>query len=231
MTHLIKSLAQEDMFRPIRIRRAFAIVGLGCFIAAISAQASVILTMQTVMATAGSTGNSLQITLTNDDPVFSIDVSGFNFLIHSTSPNINFTSALFNTAFPYIFAGNSFDEDNMLPLNTSSGQSLAASDSADNVPTFTTVGPGATFGIADILFDIAPNALNGFDAIVFDTDPANTSVSDQNGMAIQIASFVNGGVITSSVPEPAGQWLMVGGLAFLTLWRQGKNLLRKRFLC
>jgi hypothetical protein len=186
----------------------------GCVVIAVPARAGVILTVQTVAATPGS-GGTLQVTLTNDSATDSIDVSAFNFLIDSTSTDINLDSADFSTILPYIFAGNSFDEDNLLSLNTTSGQSLAAIDGADNPPAFTVVAPGASFGLADVLFDVAPNAALGFRPITFDRDPANTSVSDENGMPITIDAFVDGGVIVS--PEPSPVWLMLGGLPFLAL--------------
>lgn len=184
---------------------------------AVPAHAGLILTIQKVVATPGSTGH-LQVTLTNDSPSASVDVSGFNFLINSLSPDISLDSADFATTSPYIFAGNSFDQDNGLSLNISSGPSLSASDSADNPPAFTVVGPGATFGIADVLYTVSPTAAYAFDAIQFDMDPANTSVSDQNGAAIPIDGFVNGGVLVS--PEPGSVWLIFSGLPFLTMLRR-----------
>jgi hypothetical protein len=211
-----------QMYQAISIRRALTAIAISC-VAAVSARAGLILTISTVMATPGSTGNSLQITLTNDDPTSSVDVAGFNFLIDSTTTDLNFTSAQFSTVFPYIFDGNSFDQDFAVPLNTSTGQSLAAGDSADNPPAFTVVGPGATFGLADVIFDVAADAMSGLDTILFDQSSANTSVSDPNGMAIPIDSFVNGGVLVNggvSTPEPAVIWLMIGGLSFIAVWHK-----------
>ena len=113
----------------VRVRLA-VVAGLICCCLAVPAHAGLILTIQNVVAAPGSAGH-LQVTLTNDDPTASVDVSGFNFLINSLSPDISLDSADFATTSPYIFAGNSYDQDNGLSLNTSSGQSLAASDCAD----------------------------------------------------------------------------------------------------
>src|SRR4051812_15419899 len=67
------------------------------------ANASLVITIQSVTAVAGSTGNGLDITLTNTGPG-SVVIGGHDFLISTVNANITFTQAdVFTTTASYIY--------------------------------------------------------------------------------------------------------------------------------
>ncbi len=119
-----------------------------------SAHADLIVAAQTVAANAGSSGNTLELTLQNTGPS-AVTIGGFSFGVSTSGTDINFTLADINTALaPYIFKGNSLFGPN---INTSTGHSLTASD-LDSDPAGATVSAASTVGLGRLFFDVSPAA-------------------------------------------------------------------------
>ncbi|MGA3241763.1 MAG: hypothetical protein ABSG03_36340 [Bryobacteraceae bacterium] len=181
-------------------------------LAAISMPASgeIIFGIDSAFSSPGSAG-TLEVDVQNTGGS-SIVIGGFNFEIGADS-DIDFTGAGFSTTAPYIFAGDSFDQINSLPLNISAGSSLSAFD-ISNSGDGDTLGAGQTAGLALVTFDVSPTAALGPVTVSFFTDPSDTSLSDQNGDDIPIDSFVNGTI--DVIPEPSGAAMLLLGLG---AWR------------
>jgi hypothetical protein len=184
------------------------------------ARASFILTAQSVSAAAGDVNVPFNVYLKNNGPA--VDVSSFNFEINTASSDIAFQQATTGTTlFPYIFAGNSF----FGPVISTNGpgQTLDVSDIAADPNSFTTIGTGASFGLGEIFFNVAPGAGPEIVPVTFNISGAITSVSDINGN-LQTLDFASGQITVgavSTVPEPATFMLsgIVIGLSALALRR------------
>ena len=181
------------------------------------ARADIVVNVQSVIALAGSTGNSLEVYLTNTGAPVTID--GFAFGLSVPSTDINFTSVTTSTSVDaYIFAGNSlFGPEIDSP--PASGQSVSASDLWGGAGDGFTVGSGATVGLGEVFFDVAAGASGGPLSLSF--IGAETSLSDINGASIAI-STENPATITvpvSAVPEPWSVTLLGLVIAPL-LWRR-----------
>jgi hypothetical protein len=172
----------------------------------------------TVTAAPGSTGNILELVLTNTS-ASSITIDTFDFQITTTDPDITFTGADISTAMaPYIFLGNSFDINNGFPFLISVSP-FHAGDSADN-GVGTTIGVNAVVGLGRVFFNVAPNAAQGGFAIHLTPDPG-TALANQ-GVGIP-ATLVDGEITIASAPEPATLGLLFGGVALM--------FVRRRFRC
>jgi hypothetical protein len=180
---------------------------------AMPASGEVILGINSVFANPGSAG-VIEVDVQNTGAA-GIVIGGFNFEIGADS-DIDFTGAGFSTSAPYIFAGDSFDQVNSLPLNISTGPSLSAFD-ISNSGNGDILGAGQTAGLALVTFNVSPTAALGPITVSFFTDPSDTSLSDQNGDDILIDSFVNGTI--DVIPEPSGAALLLAALIGLGAWR------------
>ncbi len=175
-----------------------------------SASADLIVSAENVTASAGSTGNDLQVTLTNTGSS-AVVIGGFSFGISVNSTDVTFQDALITTTPAYIFAGHSLFGPSIATLT---GQSLVASDEYDSFGSGATVAAGATVGLGDVKFDVAPFPASSFFDVFVDLSP--TSLSDALGKPIPVDSTVNGSISLRSVPEPSAIALgAVGGLAIL----------------
>jgi hypothetical protein len=141
----------------------------------------------------------------------SIVIGGFTFEI-SGDPDIDFTGAGFSTSAPYIFAGDSFDQVNSLPLNASTGSSLSAFD-ISNSGNGDALGAGQTAGLALVTFNVSSAAALGPVTVSFSTDPANTNLSDQNGNPITVDTFASGTI--DVIPEPSAAAMLLAALMAL----------------
>src|SRR6516162_6282580 len=94
--------------------RSVALAGLLALALATNARASLIITVQSVTAAAGSNGNAFDVTLTNTGPS-SVTVGSFTInLVAPASAPIAFTAVNISTASaPYIFAGHSTSGPNI----------------------------------------------------------------------------------------------------------------------
>jgi hypothetical protein len=184
----------------------------GCFLIAAllyaaPARAGLLVAVQSVSAGIGSTGNGFDVTLMNTGAA-PLTVGGFNFTISTADSEITFTSAdISTTTAPYIFAGDSLFGPT---INTTSGQSLAASDLA--ISGGDVVGAGATVGLGHVLFDISPTAALGSFPVVLAPFPG-TSLADSLGNNITINTLTNGQItiIAATVPEP-GSIVLLGSV-------------------
>ncbi len=172
-------------------------------------RADLLLTAQSVSATGADVNDTFDVYLTNIG-ASAVDVASFNFEINTSSSDISFQQATTaTTLYPYIFAGNSL----FGPVISTDGpgQTLDVSDIAATPNSFTVVNPGASFGLGETFFDVAPGAGSEMVPVTFNTNDAFTSVSDQYGN-LQPLEFANGTITVSpvsTVPEPATGGLLV----------------------
>jgi hypothetical protein len=173
------------------------VIALG-FLSVLPARAGVILTIQSVSANQNTTGNSLDVFLTNTGPS-SVSIGGFLFGFQTADTDINFTDVTINTvAATYIFAGNSLFGPDLTGAMT--GQSVSTGDLAAGPAA--TVGAGSIVGLGHVLFSVAAGAVPGAHAVTF-VSPS-TSLSDAAGAPVPINTLQDGSItIASTVPEPS----------------------------
>jgi hypothetical protein len=189
-----------------------------------AAHADFLIAVSSAVAEAGSTGNTLEVDLTNTG-TSAVTFGGFAFGISTSSPSIAFTGATTaTTTAPYIFASDSlFGPD----IATSIGLSLTAADAsalgADSVAA------GATVGLGKVSFDVASGASLGPVTVTLAGYPT-TSLSDNMGNNLPFTGL-NGTIVvvaspSSPVPEPSTLLLFSTGLAFLAVRASGRRRLR-----
>jgi hypothetical protein len=191
---------------PSRPILALALSLIAC--AAAPARADLIVQVGSVVAAAGSTGNGLEVTLTNTGPD-AVSIDGFSFGL-SVDPAVDLTGATTATASPYIFAGHSaFGPD----VATSVGSSLQASDAYDPAGSAAVLASGATVGLGRVLFDVSALA-SGVYTVTLEGFPA-TSLS--LGLDdVPITTLVDGSItVEAAVPEPSSAILAIVGVAAL----------------
>ena len=172
-----------------------------CCLGSLGAWADLVISVESVTADGGSTGNPLDVDLTNTGPS-AVPIGGFSFGVSIANPNVSFTDANTSTAAFYIFTGNSlFGPDLTGPT---SGQSLNTSDIFDIANNGLALDSGVTVGIGHILFDVLAGASPGVFAVSLAAHPF-TSLSDPSGNDVGI-NTLSAGQITiegAAVPEPA----------------------------
>ena len=183
---------------------AVAIVTLGLTVLATEANADLVIGAQSVSANAGSTGNSFEVYLTNTGSS-SVDVAAFSFEISTTSSNINLTGATTSTTDAYIFGADSLFGPE---IDTSTGQTLDASDVFATPSGSTSIGSGSTFGLGEISFDVGPGASPGNYTVSFTPYPS-TSLSDPNGNDLTFSS-ADGTLTVNGAPNRTGAATMAG---------------------
>jgi hypothetical protein len=190
---------------------ALAAVGL-IGIAALG-KASVILNVQSVSDAAGSTGDTLEVTLTNTGTA--ITVGGFSFGLSVGTSNLSFTAVTTGTTTAtYIFNGQSlFGPDISVQPPNLPGQSLKAEDLAE--VSATVVGSGATVGLGHITFNLAAATPAG--GIPLNFIALDDSLADQLGSPIAFSTGTGTVTVTgsASIPEPATFVLVGAALAGL----------------
>ena len=206
---------------------AVAILALGG-----PARADLIITVQSVTANPGTTGNMLEVDLTNTGPAASPAIGAFSFGLSTTNPGITFTGATNATTLaPYIFDGLGLFGPN---IDTSTGASLTASDLFSVIGSGTTIGAGATVGLGKVFFDVAPGTLGGPIDVILASDPT-TSLSDTSfpPNPIEITKLTNGTItVTGSgggggtqIPEPPTLALLGSAGGILAGWRWRRRLI------
>jgi hypothetical protein len=183
------------------------------FLGPASGHASLIFSVQSATAAAGSSGNSFDVQLSNSGPS-AVTIAGFSFGILTANTNINFRDANISTSAPYIFGSNSlFGPDLTGPT---SGQSLSTSDVFAIPLAGSTVGAGITVGLGHILFDVSPSATAGVSPVTLAAFPVS-SLSDPAGNNLVIQSFSPGQItITGTgVPEPSTLATVLAGVALI----------------
>jgi hypothetical protein len=205
--------------------RSWLLAGSAFFLlGSTTTRADGILSAQSVVATPGSSSNSLDIDLTNSGPS-AITIAAFSFGISTANPDISFTDANISTTAPYIFGGNSlFGPDLTGPT---SGQSLITSDIFSIPLSGITLNSGTTVGLGHIIFDVAGTATGGVFPVSFASFPA-TSLSDPDGNDISIDTFLSGQITitTATVPEPSSSLLLLAGIVLVVGARAKRKLSR-----
>lgn len=205
--------------------RSWLLVGSAFFLlGSATGRAGVILSGQSVFAASGSSGNSLDINLTNSGPS-AITIAAFTFGISTANPNISFTDANISTAAPYIFGANSlFGPDLTGPTN---GQSLVTSDNFSIPLSGTTLSAGATMGLGHIIFNLAGTATAGAFPVSFAPFPTS-SLSGPAGNGISIDTFSNGQITitAAAVPEPSFRLPLLAGIVLVTVATVKRKLSR-----
>jgi hypothetical protein len=206
--------------------RSWLIAGSAFFLlGSTTARADLILFGQSVIATPGSSGDSLDIDLTNSGPS-AIMIAGFSFGISTANPDISFTDANISTTDSYIFVGNSlFGPDLTGPT---SGQSLVTSDTFSIPFSGITLNAGTTVGLGHIIFDVAGTATGGVFPVTFAPFPSS-SLSGPDGNNIPIDTLSNGQITitAAAVPEPSSLRLLVAGIVLV----MGAGVKRKSARC
>ncbi len=184
-----------------------------CLLGPVTAWGDVVISVQSVTAAAGSSGNGIDVDLTNSGPS-AVIIGGFSFGISIANPDISFTDANTGTAAPYVFGVDSlFGPDLTGPT---SGQTLSASDLFSVPLAGVTLSAGSTVGLGHVLFDVAPGAAGGFFPVDLTPFPT-TSLSDASGSDIPVSTLLAGSITIPSavVPEPSSTLLLIFGAALL----------------
>jgi hypothetical protein len=172
-----------------------------------------------------STGNALDVTLTNTGAT-AVDIAGFAFQVTASSSSISFTQVTSATAAPYIFANNSFwgpditiYGDPVVP-----GATISAGDNVLVPDSFMSLASGDTVGLGHVLFDVtSPLPGDTTISVVFTggIDIAN-NLSDASGAPIQVSDLISGSITT---PAPSTFVVSIGilflaGLRGAGQWRR-----------
>lgn len=206
------------------ISTAFRMLATLCsltMLAATPSRADLIVQVGSAVAAAGSSGNSIDVTLTNTGPS-SVQLDAFSFGLDVDS-GITLTGA--TTAVPsYIFAGFSTFGPN---ITIDVGPPLTAGDVYDTSlggAGFVEVGAGATVGLGRVSFDVSPLASGSYPVKLLDSF---TSVAFA-GNDVPIDSLVNGTirVTPAAVPEPGSFTLATLGLGALIAFRARTGCVR-----
>jgi hypothetical protein len=157
--------------------------------------------VQSVTAAAGSSGNGIDVELSNLG-LAPVTIGGFSFGISNANSDISFTGATTSTVDPYIFGSDSLFGP--ILAGPQSGQTISTSDLFDIPFSGFTLNAGTTVGLGHVFFDVAPGAAGGpfpVDLASFST----TSLADASGNNVPI-DFLTSGQITitaEAVPEPS----------------------------
>jgi hypothetical protein len=178
------------------------VLAIGFMAAAALGRASLIMNVQPVTYAAGSTGDTLDVTLTNTGPS-GVAIAGFSFGLSVGTSNLSFTGvSAFPTTAVYIFSGQSLfgpTDISVQPPNLP-GQTLEAEDVASI--SASTIASGTTLGLGHVTFNLGAATPPG--GILLSFIAVDDSLSDAAGIPIAF-STVNGSVTvgTAPVPEPA----------------------------
>ncbi len=195
-------------------KTALSILIGGSLLLSVPVKGSSILSIESVSGAPGSTG-TFDVLLTNSGGSPQ-NIAVFNFELTTSDTNITFSGvSTSTTTATYIFPSSFFGPD----ITTfATGQSVEAGD-VDATLIGTNIGPGATFGLGNVSYSIAPGAGNGEIAEIDFAAFPGTSLADSG--ANNVGFSAESGTITaesSSVPESttvplagallAGAWLI-----------------------
>jgi hypothetical protein len=210
---------------------ALALAGLAYGTA--PAHGQMVMGISTNTAVAGSSSNSIDVTLTNEGGS-AVTIAGFQFEITAASSGVNFTDVQTGTlSTSYIFGVNSaFGPDITLPNSMSGnyGQTISAEDNYSVGSAGASIGAGQTVGLGNVIFALSANTPVGSNiGITFNSSYSSLNDPSSNNVAVSFASSQSIG--PTAVPElpPAaliGIGLFVG--AGVQLRRHGLAGLRAR---
>lgn len=190
------------------------LICVATFMAAPQVHADIVLSIQSVTVSAGSSGNGLDVELTNTGPS-ALAIGGFSFGITTPNSSISFTDANVSTSAPYIFFADSlFGPD----IATATGQSLIASDVFDVPFGGASLASGSTVGLGHLSFDVTAGAAPGLFPVTALAFPV-TSLADANGNDVPIQTLSPGTITiqAATVPEPSSLPLLATGIALLII--------------
>lgn len=209
----------HHLLEPSGLTRCLPLFCAAALLFAPVARADFLIGVSSTIAQTGSTGNTVEVDLTNLG-TSAVTFGGFSFGISTSSPSIIFTDATTATTMtPYIFATDSaFGPD----ITTSTGTPLTASDFS--LSSSDAVAAGATVGLGKVFFDVSSGASLGPIAVTFAAYPT-TSLSDAMGNNLPFTTSPGAIVLVSSpvtgVPEPSTLLLFSSGLALLAARASG----------
>jgi hypothetical protein len=192
---------------------------LGLLVAAgtlysVPAYADLILSIEPVTATPGSTGDTFDVLLT-DIGSPGVSIAGFIFEIAASDPAITFTGVFTSTATAtYVFNGNSLFGPE---IDTQTSPSVIAQDLA--LSGFTTLNSGDVVGLGQVFFDVSPAAAAGPITLSFMGGAAGNNLSDPAGNNVAITTLTSG-TINVTTPEPSTFLLILAGTAALWAWNR-----------
>ena len=168
------------------------------------ARAGLVVTVESVPASAGA----FDVIVTNTGSS-AVTINSFSFEVNSTSSQVNFSDATTGTAATYIFDGNSAFGPT---INTTSGQSLQASDFTTDIAG-TSLGGGASLGLGHVDFTVT-GVLSSAVTVTLSAFPITSLGGPPPDNAnIPITTLQSGRISPGSttVPEPSS--LMCAALA------------------
>ena len=206
------------------IRTAFrvcCVLALGAFFAPRAAAAPIVSVQSVAVAPGGTSGSFLvrvSVPLADLTPVM---LSGFTVDLSVAAVN---GAQVVAVGYPagYLFAGNSFNQSNMIPLNGTvlPGPDVFATDAYDT--TFATLAPGATSDLIEVFFTTQPNT--GPNNIVVPVAlGARTDLNDENldtfpfTTANGSITLLGAGGAPAPVPGPPPAVVLGGLLAVLAV--------------
>lgn len=195
-----------------------ALLGVG-LIAALPAQAGLVIAATNSSAIAGSSGNAFDITLSNTG-LSAQDITGFAFQISVTDPDISFNDVLTSTStvLPYIFAGDSFVVINGFPLASLNGPQILNASDLTNSGNAVSLGAGATLGLAHVIFNVANLATPGAPTVTIANDVHTSFAGGPPNFDVVDFTATNGTITiaaASGVPEPSTIVYMLGAVPVL----------------
>jgi hypothetical protein len=193
----------------------------------VPARADLLVTLGSATVLPNSTGNSFNINVTNTgSAIQNIGAFDIQISVNDTDISFNIGATSDATSLTYLFAGDSFDYNDPggpFPFASAcavaSPQCLTASDLSDS-GNGTNLAPGATRGLAHIVFNVANGAALTTATVTLAPFP-NTSFSDKSFTNINFTSTPGTiTVVSVLVPEPS-TWLFLGMVApFVWLGRR-----------
>jgi hypothetical protein len=202
------------------------VIAIGLLGASSSSAGTLGLSLQCVLASSPSTGDSFEVDLTNSTGN-AVVVNSF-FFGFTANANFIFTSATTATTnSTYIFdgIGNSLYAPDI--TSTAGAGFISAGDLWVGLGNGFNIADGATVGLGEVFFNVAAGVAPGPYTVSFVTD--QTSLSDINGANIPIGSF-NSGTITvpggEAAPEPTTLALFAAPALLLLLARKHHAPLR-----
>ena len=178
-------------------------------------KAQLVISAQSVAASAGDTGASLDILLTNTGPTPTTAIGAFAFTISVAGSDITFTDITNGTtSAPYIFDGLGLFGPNI--LSSLAPQVATASDLFSVIGSGVTLGVGVTVGLGHLVFNVAGTASGPYPVTILpfpDTSLSDASFPVPNN--VEVSGFQGGSIRVkgngNQVPEP-GTFALLGGL-------------------